>query len=173
MIGMYQVKKVSSGVSRFKFCWSKVNPQTVTIFENKMPSIDRIEFSSQLVPLFVFVFVQQLFWCVRPNLENTGLKSIIQQMTWEWHLCVVGHLLRFLLDLVELVASLTHLNIMFKKKRYIKKYAKYITSHRPYIIFEIYRKNILDILIHTHRLLCLRNLRTAGSRARLQHNIHI
>ena len=62
---------------------------------------------------------------------------------------------------------------MFKKKRYIKKYAKYITSHRPYIIFEIYRKNILDILIHTHRLLCLRNLRTAGSRARLQHNIHI
>ena len=79
MIGMYQVKKVSSGVSRFKFCWSKVNPQTVTIFENKMPSIDRIEFSSQLVPLFVFVFVQQLFWCVRPNLENTGLKSIIQQ----------------------------------------------------------------------------------------------
>lgn len=61
MIGMYQVKKVSSGVSRFKFCWSKVNPQTVTIFENKMPSIDRIEFSSQLVPLFVFVFVQQLF----------------------------------------------------------------------------------------------------------------
>ena len=43
MIGMYQVKKVSSGVSRFKFCWSKVNPQTVTIFENKMPSIDRIE----------------------------------------------------------------------------------------------------------------------------------
>jgi hypothetical protein len=59
MIGMYQVKKVSSGVSRFKFCWSKVNPQTVTIFENKMPSIDRIEFSSQLVPLFVFVFVQQ------------------------------------------------------------------------------------------------------------------
>ena len=61
MIGMYQVKKVSSGVSRFKFCWSKVNPQTVTIFENKMPSIDRIEFSSQLVPFFVFVFVQQLF----------------------------------------------------------------------------------------------------------------
>ena len=79
MIGMYQVKKVSSGVSRFKFCWSKVNPQTVTIFENKMPSIDRIEFSSQLVPLFVFVFVQQLFWCVRPNLEKTQLKSIIQQ----------------------------------------------------------------------------------------------
>ena len=61
MIGMYQVKKVSSGVSRFQFCWSKVNPQTVTIFENKIPSIDRIEFSSQLVPLFVFVFVQQLF----------------------------------------------------------------------------------------------------------------
>lgn len=79
MIGMYQVKKVSSGVSRFKFCWSKVNPQTVTIFENKMPSIDRIEFSSQLVPLFVFVFVQQLFWCVRPNLEKTRLKSIIQR----------------------------------------------------------------------------------------------
>ena len=119
MIGMYQVKKVSSGVSRFKFCWSKVNPQTVTIFENKMPSIDRIEFSSQLVPLFVFVFVQQLFWCVRPNLEKTGLKINKRTKTiWEWHLCVVGHLLRLLLDLVELVAALTHLVISMYRQYY-------------------------------------------------------
>ena len=129
MIGMYQVKKVSSGVSRFKFCWSKVNPQTVTIFENKMPSIDRIEFSSQLVPLFVFVFVQQLFWCVRPNLEKTRLKSIIQQndlrMTplRRWPSAPFSPRPRWACCLAH-----TPWHYVQKEKIYVwKKYAKYIT----------------------------------------------